>query len=211
MIPSGAGCGGRDEEFARVALPLLPRIARLAGLLTRDPGDAEDLVQDTFLKAYRHWDTFIPGSDCRRWLATICRNTFYAQQARRRWVVAVGDDLELETFAAVQLHELARERGVEEMFARLDLAPAIRAAIDALPAEFRESVLLVDVEDLRYDDAARLLGIPVGTVRSRLYRGRRLLQQALITYAVDAGFTVTAASPPTLAPPRAAGVTHARP
>ena len=179
----------RSAEFARVALPLLPTVARIAGSLARDGADADDLVQETFLKAFRHWHTFVPGSDCKRWLAAICRNTYFAQRARERWVTAVGDDMELETFAAVPLHKLARERGVEDVFARLDVAPAIRRAIDALGPPFRAVVLLVDVDELRYEEAADVLGIPVGTVRSRLYRARRELQQALVAHAIDAGFT----------------------
>ena len=190
-----------DAEFARLALPLLPSVARVAGSLAHDAADAQDLVQDTFLRAYRHWDTFVAGSDCRRWLAAICRNTFFAQRARKSWVTAVGDELELETFAAVQCHKLAVENGVEELFARLDLAPAIRAAIDTLPLAFRDVVVLVDVEEFRYEEAADLLAIPVGTVRSRLYRARRLLQQQLVAYAVDAGFrTATPASAITTRP-----------
>lgn len=178
----------RDAAFAREALPLLPAVTRIAASLTHDRADTDDLVQETFLKAHRHWGTFVPGSDCRRWLAAICRNTFLAQRRRERWVTAVGDDLELETFAAVHVHKLAREHGVEETFARLDIGPSIRAAIDRLDPVFRDVVTLVDVEEFRYDEAAQLLGIPVGTVRSRLYRARRLLQQDLIEYAIDAGF-----------------------
>ena len=189
-MSASSGTGNEpNAEFARVALPLLPTVARIAGSLTRDAADADDLVQETFLKAYRHWHTFVPGSDCRRWLAAICRNTFFAQRARQRWVTAVGDELELETYAAVHLHRLAIERGVDDVFARLDVAPAIRRAIEALDTHFRDVVLLVDVEEFRYEEAAELLGIPVGTVRSRLYRARRQLQQALVTYAIDAGFT----------------------
>lgn len=179
----------RDTDFARIALPFLPVVARLARSLTRDPADSDDLVQDTFLKAYRHWDTFVPDSDCRRWLAAICRNTFYAQRARARWVTAVGDDMELETFAAVQLHKLTVEQGADDLFSRVDLAPAIRRAIEALPESFRSAVELVDVNDLTYEEAAERLQIPVGTVRSRLYRGRRLLQHALTSFALDAGYT----------------------
>ena len=186
----------RDEEFNRIALPLLPAVARVAQALTRDTVDAEDLVQDTFLKAFRHWHTFVPGSDCRRWLAAICRNTYFAQSARDRWVTAVGDDTELETFAAVGLHAVARDNGVEDMFSRLDLAPAINAAIDALDPLFGDVVRLVDVQDLRYEEAADALGIPVGTVRSRLYRARRQLQQSLVQFAVDAGFVDAAIQPP---------------
>ncbi len=179
----------RDAEFARIALPLLPAVARVARALARDPATADDLVQDTFLKAFRHWGTFDQTGDCRRWLSAICRNTFFAQRSRQAWLTTVGDDHELETFAAVSLHKLAREKGVEDMFARLDLAPAIRQAIAALDPTFRDVVQLVDVEELRYEEAADVLGIPIGTVRSRLYRARRLLQSALVEYARDANYT----------------------
>ena len=175
-----------DLDFARVALPQLPAIARVAQALTRDAADADDLVQDTFLKAFRFWHTFIPGSDVRRWLSAICRNTYFAQRNRQKWVTAVGDDLDLETFAAASLHKLAEERGVGDMFARLDLGPAIQRAIDALEPAQRDVVQLVDVQDLRYEEAAEMLGIPIGTVRSRLYRARRVLQESLIEYAIDA-------------------------
>ena len=178
----------RDTEFARIALPLLPAVARVARALTHDAADADDLVQETYLKAFRHWATFDQGGDCRRWLSAICRNTFFAQRSRQQWLTAVGDDHELETFAAVSLHKLAREKGVEDMFARLDLAPAIRRAIAALDPTFRDVVQLVDVEELRYEEAADVLGIPIGTVRSRLYRARRLLQTALVDYASDANY-----------------------
>ncbi len=197
----------RDAEFARLALPLLPDVARVARALTRDAANAEDLVQDTFLKAYRHWDTFQPDGDCRRWLGAICRNTWFAQQARERWVTAVGDDQELETFAAVQVHKLAREQGVEEMFGRLDLAPAIRAAVERLEPSYRDVVRLVDLGELQYDEAARTLGIPVGTVRSRLYRARRQLQQELLAFATDAGFDAVR---PTRSPLPTGGERHAR-
>ncbi|CAN5166640.1 sigma-70 family RNA polymerase sigma factor [soil metagenome] len=178
----------RDAEFARIALPQLPAVARVARALTRDAADADDLVQDTYLKAFRHWNTFDQDGDCRRWLSAICRNTFFAQRQRQSWLTAVGDDHELETFAAVSLHTLAREKGVEDMFARLDLGPAIRSAIAALDPGYREVVQRVDVEELRYEEAADLLGIPIGTVRSRLYRARRLLQSALVNYAKDANY-----------------------
>lgn len=201
--------GARDAEFARIALPLLPAVARVANALTHDSGDADDLVQETFLKAFRHWSTFEQSSDCRRWLSAICRNTFFAQRARQRWVTAVGDDLELETFAAVNLHKLARDKGVEDMFARLDLAPAIHQAISELEPLFRDVVTLVDVRELRYEEAADVLGVPVGTVRSRLYRARRQLQQSLLDYAIDAGYR-TASSPTDPKFPSTSGATNAK-
>ena len=200
----------RDAEFARIALPLLPAVARVANALTHDSADADDLVQETFLKAFRHWNTFEQGSDCRRWLSAICRNTFFAQRARQRWVTAVGDDLELETFAAVNLHKLARDKGVEDMFARLDLAPAIHQAISELEPLFRDVVTLVDVQELRYEEAADVLGVPVGTVHSRLYRARRQLQQSLVDYAVDAGYG-SVSTPRVSTLPSTTGLTNAKP
>lgn len=189
----------RDADFARLALPLLPAVARVARALTRDSADADDLVQETFLRAFRHWSTFDLSGDCRRWLSAICRNTYFAQRSRQRWLTAVGDDQELETFAAVSLHRLAREKGVEDLFARQDLGPAIRAAIGLLEPAARDVVQLVDVDELRYDEAAEVLGIPIGTVRSRLYRARRVLQAALVEYAIDAGYVNAAtAMTPTL-------------
>jgi RNA polymerase sigma-70 factor, ECF subfamily len=209
MIDSGHPDPARDAEFARIALPLLPAVARVANALTHDSADADDLVQETFLKAFRHWNTFERGSDCRRWLSAICRNTFFAQRARQRWVTAVGDDLELETFAAVSLHKLARDKGVEDMFARLDLSPAIHRAIDDLDPLFRDVVQLVDVQELRYEEAADVLGVPVGTVRSRLYRARRQLQQSLVDYAIDAGYK-SASAPSSSAVPSTGALTNAQ-
>ncbi|MEP6999232.1 MAG: sigma-70 family RNA polymerase sigma factor [bacterium] len=209
MTDSGQSNATRDAEFARIALPLLPAVARVANALTHDAADADDLVQETFLKAFRHWNTFEQGSDCRRWLSAICRNTFFAQRARQRWVTAVGDDLELETFAAVSLHKLARDKGVEDMFSRLDLAPAIRRAIDDLDPLFRDVVQLVDVQELRYEEAADILGVPIGTIRSRLFRARRQLQQSLVDFAIDAGYD-SAAAPQVSALPSSSALINAQ-
>ena len=209
MTDHGHANPARDAEFARIALPLLPAVARVANALTHDSADADDLVQETYLKAFRHWNTFDQASDCRRWLSAICRNTFFAQRARQRWVTAVGDDHELETFAAVNLHKLARDKGVEDMFARLDLAPAIRRAIDGLEPLFRDVVQLVDVQELRYEEAADALGVPVGTVRSRLYRARRMLQEALVDYAIDANYLSVGTQQPAVLSSTSGAATHA--
>lgn len=177
----------RDATFAAIALPLLPDVARVAHALTRDSSDADDLVQETFLRAYRGWHTFEIGTDCRRWLGTICRNTFRELHHRERRVVAVDDD-GLESLAAAYAHIAARSAGLDDMYARLDLGPAIAKAIDALDPGFRDVVMLADVNGLQYDEIADTLAIPIGTVRSRLYRARRQLQEMLMAYAVDAGY-----------------------
>jgi RNA polymerase sigma-70 factor (ECF subfamily) len=182
---------GGHEAFAAVALPWLPSVARVARALTHDESDADDLVQETFLRAYRHWHTFNTGSDCRRWLAAICRNTHYEQEHRARRVTA-ADDEELESLAAARHHVGARAAGLEDMYARLDLGPAIASAIGALDPVFRHVVVLSDVEGFSYEEIADMLQVPIGTVRSRLFRARRQLQEALMHYAIDAGFGTSA-------------------
>jgi RNA polymerase sigma-70 factor, ECF subfamily len=177
----------RDAQFAAVALPLLPAIHRLARMLVRQEADAEDLVQETFLRAYRFWHTFEPGTDCRSWLATICRRVLFAQK-RRKGQLETVEDAELESLHAVQVHKAAVAAGIGDMFARLDLGPAIVDAIRKLDDVYRDVVVLSDVEGFSYEETARALDIPIGTVRSRLYRGRRQLQESLMVFALDAGY-----------------------
>ena len=177
----------RDAEFADIALPLMPGVVRIARALTGDESDADDLVQETFLRAYRHWDTFQRGSDCRKWLGTICRNAFFEQRRRERHSTPV-DEHDLESLAFGRCHNVARAGGVDDMFARIDLGPAIAEAVGRLESHYRNAVLLIDVDGLSYEEVATSLDVPIGTVRSRLHRGRRLLQESLIAFAIDAGF-----------------------
>jgi RNA polymerase sigma-70 factor (ECF subfamily) len=176
----------RDRQFRSEALRWLPEVTRFALSLERDDADADDLVQDTFLKAYEAWDTYTPGSECRGWLFTICRNTFYRRRRREERQVSC-DDAELEALAAAAVHASARQGGYADLFTRFDLSEAIDRAIAELPDVFRDVVLLIDVNDQSYETAALTLGVPIGTVRSRLFRARRLLQEALIAHARDAG------------------------
>jgi len=177
----------RDAAFERDALPWLDDVYRFALSLTREESDADDVVQETFLRAYRSWHTFIPGTDCRRWLFTICRNVFLRSRERQRPTVDLEDG-EQDAVAAGSVYAAARERGYDDIYARLDLAPALRDALDDLAEPFRSAVILVDVQDLSYESAAEVMGVPIGTVRSRLFRGRRLLQEKLVTVAEDLGF-----------------------
>jgi RNA polymerase sigma-70 factor (ECF subfamily) len=177
----------RDREFATTTLPLMPNVKRYALALTRNESDADDIVQETYLRAQRYWRSFDSASDCRRWLLTICRNAFNTIHEREARSVAVDDD-ELESLAAARVHNAARVAGVDDMYSRLDLAPAIQAAIEQLDTNFRDVVVLGDVEGFSYEEIAEMLGIPLGTVRSRLFRARRHLQESLMVYAIDAGF-----------------------
>ena len=174
------------QAFEREALPWIGDVRRFALSLTRDESDADDVVQDTFLRAYRSWHTYMPGSDCRRWLFTICRNVFLRSRERARPTVELdaldGDDPSISARVAAEL-----PYGWDGMLAQLDLAPAIDIALSRVPEPFRSTLLIVDVDDQSYESAAEQLGVPIGTVRSRLFRGRRLMQEQLTTYAIDAG------------------------
>lgn len=185
---SPASTAGKDADFTALALPHLPAVARIARALVRNEADADDLVQETYLRAFRYWHTFDRNTDCRRWLATICRNAFYDLK-RREGAAGVTDDTELESLAAIRVHQAAVAAGLGDMYERLDLGPAIMQAIATLDPLFREVVVLSDLEGFRYEEIAVALDIPIGTVRSRLYRARRHLQEALMVYALDAGFS----------------------
>jgi len=178
----------RDREFEREAIPWLDDVYRFALSLTHDAVDAEDVVQDTFLRAYKSWHTYVPGSDCRRWLFTICRNVFLRSLERRSPTLDLNDS-EGEALAnGAMLRDASVRASADDLVSRIDLGPAIQNALKQLPEPFQSTVVLVDVEDQPYETAATILGIPVGTVRSRLFRGRRLLQEMLMTYARDAGY-----------------------
>ena len=176
----------KDRAFEAEALRWFPEVTRFALSLTRDEADADDLVQETFLKAYSSWDSYTPGTECRGWLFVICRNAFLRGRVRESRHIE-ADDAELEALAAAALHASALQSGFGSVFADVDLSDAIRRALADLPESFREVVMLVDISDQSYGDAARVLGVPVGTVRSRLFRARRLLQEVLIDHARDAG------------------------
>jgi RNA polymerase sigma-70 factor (ECF subfamily) len=189
----------RDAAFERDVLACLPDVARFARSLARDPADADDLVQETFLRAYRAYHTFRPGADARRWLFAICRNVFLRQRERAARFVEADGDPELDALAAAVDHASAvrdsHGDALDRLLDRLDVGPAIERAIEELAAPFRLVVVLVDVEGQSYEEAAAVAGVPVGTVRSRLFRARRLLQARLLAHARDAG----------LGPPRGEG------
>ena len=188
MTASSTATRAGDLRFEAEALPFIDDVYRFALSLTRDAADADDVVQETFLRAYRSWHTFQPGSDARRWLFTITRNVFLRSRERERRHVELEDgDLEaLNTFAAQA--DQPRDSS-EQILSRIDLGPALSRALNELDEPFKSAVLLVDLEDQSYEAAAEILGVPIGTVRSRLFRGRRILQDKLMTYARDAGFT----------------------
>ena len=190
MAERRANGGSKDEDFARDAIPWMDDVYRFALSLTRDPADAQDIVQETYLRAYRSWHTFEPNSDCRRWLFTICRNAFLRSRQATRFEVEV-DDADAEAIAAAREHRAMIEDGTDRILASVDLGPALDSALAGLDEPFRAAVQLVDIEDQSYEAAAEILGVPIGTVRSRLFRARRQMQQRLRAHAKDAGLRST--------------------
>jgi RNA polymerase sigma-70 factor (ECF subfamily) len=177
----------RDIDFEREALPHIDDVYRFALALTGSPHDAEDATQETFLRAYRSWHTYTVGTECRRWLFTICKNVVRNRAAPIAAVELDAFDADAETLAAVLQHSTELRDETELAVDHKLLGKAIDDAIARLPEPFRSAVVLVDVEDQSYNHAAEVLGVPIGTVRSRLFRGRRMLQEALISFARDAG------------------------
>lgn len=186
----------RQPDFHAVALRWLPDVTRFAQSLTRDDTAAEDLVQETYLRAWRHWDTFKPGSEARAWLFTIARNAWRKSAPRDARLVAVEDDT-LQALSDAE-YPLGASSDITNALAASDIGPAIERAIEALPEAFREVVQLVELQELSYAETALVLDIPIGTVRSRLFRARRLLQVALLAHAHDAGL-VSANAPKDIA------------
>lgn len=183
---------GDPANFEEEALPHLDAVYRFALRLSGSPDAAQDLVQETFYRAYRAWDQYTPGTRCKSWLFTICRNAFLRTRERRRR----RDEILLET-AEEDPRDLSRENPVfaatqqvdpEGDFFRNIVDEKVLEAIDDLPEEYRLAVVLSDLEGLPYNEIAELLDIPVGTVKSRLFRGRRRLQEELYDYAVTMGY-----------------------
>jgi len=161
--------------FETEALALIDSLYRTALRLTRSPADAEDLVQDTYLKAFRAADSFEPGTNLRAWLFTILHNT-----ARNRARDRARDNVTIDSETVDQAADLLTSGGdadatPEALLMRDTLMPELQAAIDALPEAFREAVWLRDVEEFSYAEIAAMLHIPAGTVMSRISRGRRML------------------------------------
>ncbi|MEJ2481740.1 MAG: sigma-70 family RNA polymerase sigma factor [Gemmatimonadota bacterium] len=176
----------RRKEFEAEALPHLDALFGLALRLTGgDEPRSEDLVQDAMLKAWRSWDRFESGTNCRAWLMTILRNGFinlYRREMSRP--VKVEFEEIAEGHGSGSLYEADPEGRV---FDRLVNDKVLRA-IEELPDEFRIPVVLADVEGMRYQEVAETMGIPVGTVKSRLFRGRKRLQESLHRFAVEQGY-----------------------
>jgi RNA polymerase sigma-70 factor (ECF subfamily) len=179
------------KEFEATALPHLDALYGTAYRLARNPRDAEDLVQEALLRAYRFWETFEKDSNCKAWLLRILTNTFINEYQRKRRQREVLDAATAEQSATdgVLIHEGAQtQKSPEGVMLERSVSDDVQRALDALPADFRTAVVLCDVEGMAYKEIAEIMDCPVGTVMSRLFRGRRLLQQSLAQFAVEQGY-----------------------
>lgn len=173
------GSQARGQEFEDQALVHLDRVFHLALRFTRNRTEAEDLAQETYLRAFKHFDQFDPGTNCRAWLFAILRNAFINQQKRQGREVPGLDEGELERFETETANGPGTLESPEEELLKRVVGAELLAALDRLPLIFREAVVLADVEECSYKEIAQICGVPMGTVMSRLSRGRRLLRRAL--------------------------------
>lgn len=191
----------QSELFEQEALKHLDSLYRTALRMTRNPQDAEDLVQETYLRAFRFFGQFQPGTNLRAWLFKILTNN-YINSYRKASAEPRNSSLDsTEDFSLYQ--QMAREQpggsagwDVEAEVLDRFAAQDIREAIENLPPAFRMTVLLADVEGFSYKEIAEITGVSKGTVMSRLFRGRRLLQKALWERARAAGFARSGAESP---------------
>ncbi len=181
----------KQALFAQWALPHKDYLYTACLYLARQRDEAEDLFQETYLRAFRFFHQFTPGTNCRAWLLTIMHNAF---KNRYPHYQRASHTIEFDNAA----HEYERKRLADGEAGRDDPAELLLSqmvesevadALHALPEEYRSTLLLVDIEELTYEEAAGVLGCPIGTVRSRLSRARRLLRAALATYAREHGYS----------------------
>ncbi len=177
----------RSHEFEQLVLDHMDMLYAVALRLTRNPADAQDLTQNTVVKALRFHDKFQKGTYIKAWLLTILRNTFindYRRKARRPVFVELsGAEPSQDIPPDPEIGYEPRERTGRELLELLD--DEVKRAVETLPHDFREAVIMADLEDMSYKEIAEAMDCPLGTVMSRLYRGRKLLRESLYDYAKD--------------------------
>jgi RNA polymerase sigma-70 factor (ECF subfamily) len=174
-----------EREFQEEALPHMDAVYRYARRLAGNEKDAEDLLQETYLRAFRFWHNYQKGTNCKAWLFRILRNLSINRaqsQARQPISASLEDTEDYFLYGRLQDPDQSLIENPERTFFTHNWSPEILAALDKLPEEYRSSVILCDVEGMSYQEIAEILDVPIGTVRSRLNRARGKLQQLLLEY-----------------------------
>jgi len=179
----------RRATFEKEAVPHMDALYRTALRMAKNESDAQDLVQEAFVKAYRNWDRFEPGSNCRAWLFKIMTNIFINDyRSKARTPVAVNVDEIDDNYLYGQLAQVSHEENPEhELFAKL-VDDDVKKAIEELPDDFRVVVVLSFLEGFSYQEIADITNLQLGTVKSRLHRGRKILQKQLFDHALKNGY-----------------------
>jgi RNA polymerase sigma-70 factor, ECF subfamily len=178
-------------DFAELAMPYMPALYGAALRMTRNPTDAEDLVQETYLRAYRGFAGFREGTNLKAWLYKILTNTYiniYRAKKRRPDQVDLDEMPEFSLYRQLGGLEAVEARATPETEVLASIPDdEVKAALESLPEQFRMAVILCDIEQFSYKEIADILDIPIGTVMSRIHRGRKLLQKRLWDYAAERG------------------------
>jgi len=186
--------GRKKNKFSyeRDLMPYVDSLYATALRMVSNPQDAEDLVQETYLKAFKYFNKFKPGTNIKAWLFKILKNTFINFYRKRKktphHVELVELEDNIENFVISNVQNIQEIEGDEEdkIFSELD--EEVKMALDKLPEEYKKVILLIDIEGKSYKEIAKLLNLPIGTVMSRLYRGRKQLEEALLKYASKYGY-----------------------
>jgi len=179
----------KQDDFNDEIIPHLDALYNFGLRLTSDPNDAEDLVQDTIVKAYRFFDSYEKGTNAKAWLFRILKNSYINNYRKKSKKPQEVDYDEVASFYESIRAERTETSDMEDKMFRELIDDDISNALDEIPEDFRTVVLLCDVEDFTYEEIANMLDVPIGTIRSRLHRGRNLLKAQLMDYATKKGYT----------------------
>ena len=178
----------KQQDFQDEMIPNLDAVYNFALRLTADPNDAEDLVQDTIVKAFRFFSSYEKGTNAKAWLFRILKNSYINNYRKKSKQPHQVDYSEISQYYESIRSEQSETTDLEDLMYRELMDDQVTGALTQLPEDFRTVVLLCDVEGFTYEEIANMLDVPIGTIRSRLHRGRNLLRAQLIEYAEKRGF-----------------------